>query len=151
MISPVRRLVACGILPLTVALVTGCQREVGGRALLPDPPKDQPKLSSYEPASPYRQLGPGVLSRKLFDATGSAEAVEAVDLLVAPGQRAGNVSLPGAAVFEVRAGSGLVTTSGKKEDVKIGSTFALSQGASFTLENTGDVPMTIRVFIITAH
>ena len=151
MSSPVRMLLAWGILGLTAALVTGCQGELGGRTLLPEPPKDQVKLSSYEPVSPYRQLAPGVLSRKVFDATGAGHAVETLDLLIAPGQRASDVSLPGGAVFEVRTGNGAVTTSGKKQDVKTGSTFALPQGASFTLENTSDVPMTIRVFVITAR
>jgi len=149
MSSSVRMLLACGIVVLTAALVTGCERE--GRTLLPDPPKDRPGLSSYEPASPYRQLGPGVLSRKVFDAAGAVAdpAVEVLDLLVAPGQRAADVSLPGGAVFEVRAGNGVLTTSGMKEDLKTGSMFVVSQGARFTVENTGDVPVTMRVFVIT--
>jgi hypothetical protein len=141
-----------GILVLTATLVIGCQGYSGGRALLPEPPKDQLKLSSYEPASPYRQLAPGILSRKVFDAPDAADhAVGVLDLFIAPGHRASDVALPGGAVFEVRTGHGALTTSGNKQEVKTGSTFAVSQGASFTLENTGDVPMTIRVFVITAR
>lgn len=81
--------------------------------------------------------------------TRPAPAVEVLDLLVAPGQRAADVSLPGGAVFEVRAGNGVLTTSGMKEDLKTGSMFVVSQGARFTVENTGDVPVTMRVFVIT--
>lgn len=152
MSRPVRTPVVCGMLVLTAVLVMGCRGDLGGRTLLADPPKDRLKLSSYEPMSPYGQLAPGVLSRKVFATSDAANhAVETLDLLIAPGQRASDVSLPGGAVFEVRAGHGMVATGGKKQDVKTGSTFAVSQGAAFTLENTGNVPMTIRVFVITAR
>src|SRR5215470_8153837 len=146
------RILLCAIVTLTAALVVGCQADAGGRSLLAEPAKDQLKFSSYEPAHPYRQLVPGILSRKIFDAPGSAEyAVEALDLLIAPGQRASNVALPGGAVLEVRSGSGVVTSGGKRQDVKTGSTFAVSQGASFEVENTDDMPLTFRAVVITAR
>jgi hypothetical protein len=63
--SPGRTLRVCGILALTTALATGCQALGGGRSLLGDPPKDQAKLSSYEPAEPYRQLAPLISENKL--------------------------------------------------------------------------------------
>jgi len=149
--SSVRILLASGLLAITATLGTGCQR--GGRSLLPDPPTDQPRLSSYEPTNPYRQLAPGLLSRKIFDAPAAAAdaAVEVLDLLIAPGQGATDVRLLGGAVFEVRAGSGVLTTGGKRQDVKTGSTFAVPQGTSFTVENTGELPITLRVFVITAR
>jgi mannose-6-phosphate isomerase-like protein (cupin superfamily) len=142
----------CSALSFTLALALGCQGAPGGRTLLPEPPKENVAFSPYEPASPYAQLAPGLLARKVFDAaSATGYNVEVLDLLVAPGQRATDVSLAGAAVFEVRAGNGALSRGGTTEEVKTGSTFALSQGTSFSLENRGELPITVRVFVITAN
>ena len=140
-------------LVLTLLLQTACggmyQTGADGTGLLPGPPAGELKPSKYQPENPYLQLAPGLLTRTLFEAaSGTGYRVEVRDLLVGPGQRTSNLSLSGAAVFEVRSGSAVITTAGKPQEVRMGSAFALSEGASFMIENKADSPFTMRVHLL---
>lgn len=147
--------VAAPLALLTAMLQLGCQalsgRSADGVGLLPPPPKGQPPLSKYQPDKPYVPLAPGVLTRTVYQTTnGQAHRIEVRDLLVGPGRSSSSVTLPGAAVFEVRSGSGLVTTAGKRQEVATGATFLLSEGEAFTIENKTDLPITMRVHVFVA-
>lgn len=133
---------ACGGIYRTGADETG---------LLPGPQPGDVKFSKYQPENPYTQLAKGLLTRTVFKvASGAGYRVDVLDLLVGPGQRTSNVSLPGPAVFEVRSGNAVITTAGKPQEVRMGSAFALSEGARFAIENKADSAFTIRVHMFMA-
>jgi len=98
----------------------------------------------------YRQLVPGLLARSRFttDATGNRR-VELWDLLVGPGLRSGAAMLPGAAVLEVRGGTGRIVIAGKEQDLRSGTTLTVPEQASFQLVNTRtDLGLSIRATVI---
>ncbi len=107
-------------------------------------------FSAYTPQQSYRQLVPGLLTQTAYVADkGGRYGVEIWDLLVGPGKKSGAAKLPGAAVFEVRSGQGVVTVAGKSRDVRIGATFAVDEAEEFTIENRSpDAGMAIRVTLI---
>ncbi len=136
--------------------ITGCknwsQRGAKGIGLLPKASPGETKFSSYRPKNPYAKLAPDIATRTLFETTsGSGYRVEVRDLLVGPGKRTETVSLPGAAVFEVRSGSGLMTVGGKPRELSLGSTFALSEGETFSIENKSTDAIAMRVHLFNAQ
>jgi hypothetical protein len=99
----------------------------------------------------YRQYTRGLLARTVFTAEESESpyVVEIWDFLVGPGVKSDTVSLPGAAVFEVRSGSGSITINKEPRQVRIGSTLALDEGRAFDLANNmKDQAIVIRATII---
>jgi hypothetical protein len=111
-----------------------------------------PQTCAGQLENPYQQLVPGLLTRTLFTASsGAGFRVEVRDLLVGPRQTTSPVSLPGAAVFEVRSGSGLVTLAGDSQEVQPGSSFALSEGGEFAIKNETAVPLIIRAHLFLAE
>ncbi len=140
---------------LVVLLQTACggmyQTGADGTGLLPGPPPGEVKFSKYQPENPYTQLAKGLLTRTVFEAaSGAGYRVEVWDLLVGPRQTSSEVTLPGAAVFEVRSGIALITSAGKSLEVRAGSAFSLSEGASFAIENKAESPFSIRVHVFKA-
>lgn len=139
-----------------VLLTAGCQfwqqRGPKGTGLLPKPADDEKRFSSFQPANPYAQTAPGLLSRIVFEAPGLPGLhIEVRDLLIGPAQRAESIKLPGTQVAEVRAGTGAVTIDGQRQQIQPGSTFAIPDGKSFTVENTTNEAIQIRVHIIRAE
>jgi quercetin dioxygenase-like cupin family protein len=111
-----------------------------------------PQTRAGQLENPYQQLVPGLLTRTLFIApSGIGFQVEVRDFLVGPRQTTSLVSLPGAAIFEVRSGSGIVSLAGDSQEVQPGSTFALSEGGEFAIKNEADVPLTIRAHLFMAE
>ncbi|MCI0557092.1 MAG: hypothetical protein MN733_01245 [Nitrososphaera sp.] len=105
-----------------------------------------------QPGNFYEQLAPGLLTRTLFTASSGTDfSIEVRELLFGPGQRTSQVSLPGAAVFEVRSGEGIVTVSEQPQKIQPGSTFALSEGETFQIENEANTPITMRVHLFMAE
>ncbi len=136
--------------------ITGCknwsQRGAKGIGLLPKASPGETKFSSYRPENPYGKLASGIATRTLFVASSATGyRVEVRDLLVGPGKSTEAVSLPGAAIFEVRSGSGVMTVGGKQRELRLGSTFALSEGESFSIENKGTDAIAMRVHLLGAQ
>ena len=136
--------------------MAGCQsweqRGPKGRGLLAKAADDEKGFSSFQPANPYAQMAPGLLSRTVFEAPGPPGThIEVRDLLIGPGKRADNIQLPGAQVADVRAGSGAVTIDGQRQEIKAGSTFAIPDGKTIAVENTASEAIQIRVYIIRAQ
>jgi len=133
-----------------VVFQSGCQTD--GVGLLPGPPAGELKFSEYKPESPYTELVPGLLTRTVHPAdSGAGYRVEVRDFLVGPAQRTSQASLPGPAIFEIRSGGGLITAGGKSTEVRVGSTLAVPEGEAFTIENKGDVAITVRVHLFVAN
>jgi hypothetical protein len=102
------------------------------------------------PRDAYRPYAPGLLARTVYLAgkAGRVE-VELWDLLVGPGKKTGLVSLPGAAVLDVRSGGGAVAVGGKTVELRMGATLAIDEGQGFTLENrVPDGALTIRAIVV---
>jgi len=137
----------------SLLLSSGCgtSQENEKTPLLPEAGADERNFSPDQPKSPYVEAAKGLLTRTVFetDAPGDLH-IEVRDLLVGPGQTTASVSLPGAAVFEVRLGSGTVIVNGKAREIQTGATMAVSEGESFVIENKGENPIAIRVHLIRA-
>ena len=76
--------------------------------------------------------------------------IEVRDLLIGA-RRTENIKLPGTQVAEVRAGSGAIIIDSARQEIKAGSTFAIPDGKSFTVENTTSEAIQIRVHVIRAE
>ncbi len=136
-----------------VLLTSGCQkwqqRGQKGTGLLPKAADDEKNFSPFQPANPYAQTAPGLLSRKVFDAPGpTGMHIEVQDLLVGPTQRAENIKLVGTLVLDVRSGSGVVIIDGQRQQLKPGSTFTIPDGKSFTVENTTNEAIQLRAYVV---
>jgi hypothetical protein len=141
---------------LLVLCSTACtswnQRGAKGVGLLPKAGTGEQHFSNYEPSNPYVQLGEGIYYRKRYEGAGPAGLrVEVRDLLVGPSQHSAKVSLPGAAICEVNSGSGVLTSGDQPQELRSGATFALPEGASFSIENKSDTPISIRVHLLRAE
>jgi len=138
---------------LSLFLSSGCgtSQENEKTPLLPEAGPDERNFSPDQSKSAYVEAGKGLLTRTVFetDAPGDLH-VEVRDLLVGPGQTTASVSLPGAAIFEVRLGSGTVVVNDKPRQIQTGATMAVSEGESFVIENKGENPIAIRVHLIHA-
>lgn len=104
------------------------------------------------PATPpgYRQLVSGLLARSRFVADAPAgRRVELWDLLVGPGLRSAEATLPGAAVLEVRGGSGQIVIGGKPQDLRSGVTLSIPERTSFQVVNSRpDLGLSMRATVI---
>jgi len=143
----------CAVLFFLSLFVSGCEttRESEKTPLLPDAAPDERSFSPTQAKNPYAELSKGLLTRTVFetDAPGGLR-IEVRDLLVGPGQTTASVSLPGAAVFEVRLGSGKIVLDGTARNLQTGATIAVSEGQSFVIENLEENPIAIRVHLIRA-
>jgi len=101
----------------------------------------------------YQQLVPGLLARTRFAAHATADRrVELWDLLVGPGMRSAEATLPGGAVLEVRGGSGRIIMGGQEQKLRSGTTLSISDRTSFQLVNArNDLGLSIRATVIIAR
>ena len=127
-------------------LLAGCQADTGGRALL-RPSLGPVTLSDYRPDRPFEPKASNLLARTLFsERTPSGVRIEVHELLVGPKLTTASTSLTGAAVFDIRAGSGAITRSGKAQGIKAGATLALGEGEVFAITNSGDTPLVVAAY-----
>jgi hypothetical protein len=129
--------------------VSGCGEGSRGVELL-TPPPDQMQISEYQPENPYVQTEAGPLSRPAFSTKAGGYAIEVRDILVGPGQKASDVAMTGAGVFEVREGGGTVTIGEQAREVAAGATFAVSEGEKLQIEARGG-PMILRAYLFKAQ
>jgi mannose-6-phosphate isomerase-like protein (cupin superfamily) len=138
---------------LSVLAQGGCKQtqQAEKTPLLPEAGPNEQQLSPYQPQNPYTELGKGILTRTVFETdAGSGLRVEVRDLLVGPGQSSASVSLPGAAVFEVRLGSGTLAVGGASQELRTGSTLHVAEGQAFVINNKAETPIAIRVYLVRA-
>jgi hypothetical protein len=139
-----------------LTLLTGCktwtERGAKGIGLLPKAAPGEQHFSSYQPTNPYIQLGEGILYRKMFEAPGpTGVRIEVRDLLVGPRKHTAKVNLPGAAICEVRSGSGVLTSGDQPQQLRPGATFSLPDDAMFSIESNSNDPISIRAQLIRAE
>ncbi len=135
---------------LALTFLTGCVKK--GVELLPPPPAGEILASPYQPENPYTQLAQGLFTRTMYtEASGTGYRVEVLDLLVGPGQRTSEASLAGAAILEFRSGNGALNAGGKRQEFAARSTFVLSEGQVFVIENNAEIRATIRAYVYSAR
>ena len=144
-----------GLLALLLSAF-GCQkwqqRGPKGTGLLQTAAASEKNFSLFQPADPYAQTDPGLLSRRVFDAPGpTGTHVEVRDLLVGPAKRTGNVPIAGTLLCEVRSGRGVASVDGLRQNLVTGSVFTVPAGKSFTLENSSNEAIQIRAYVIRAE
>jgi hypothetical protein len=112
------------------------------------------QLAAGEPRDAYRSFAPGLLVRTRFAAPADKDArhaMEVWDVMVGPGKASEKARLPGAAVIEVRSGTGVLRVSDKPHELRAGATASIDDGADFTLTNSDkDAPLILRVTLIRA-
>ncbi len=138
-------------LPLLASVgLAGCAW-TDGRGLVPRPSTDAVQYASYAPSDrPFLPVAAGVASRTAFEtATGAGYHLTVADLVVAPSEQPRLIPLVGAAVVEVRSGTGLVTVGGKTTPASPGTMFAVSEGEGLGVQARG-APMTLHVHVYRA-
>jgi quercetin dioxygenase-like cupin family protein len=138
------------LLPVLCGAVSDCRRDAPqGGGPLPPPKGDLPPQDRIQ--TPFTEAAPGVFTRTVYRTAASPTlTVEVRDLEIAPGKRAEDVALPGAAVLEVRSGTATARVGGERRDVTAGAVLSLSQGTPLAFENHGDVTLSIRLFVVGA-
>lgn len=139
---------------LICAAIGGCQLE-SERQKTELPPEAAPgvqNFSDYQPKNPYAQISPTLLSRTILQTNGPPGIViEFRDLYVPPGKTAENIAFPGAATMEVLYGEGKMTSLNNSLDIRVGTTWAISQGDSLSLVSAGEIPLIVRARIFAAQ
>jgi hypothetical protein len=85
----------------------------------------------------YERYAAGLLARSVFQAIDPQRRyrAEVWGLLVGPGQRSEEVSLPGDAVLLVRAGRGMISINGKNQELALGRAVTVQRSDKFLIEN----------------
>lgn len=113
-----------------------------------------PNFSSYVPSEPYRILASGLLARVFSDSSIDGLRIQIVDALIGPNQQTEGVALLGPSTHLVLSGSGQVTYAEAgviiEKKFQPGSSWTLSSGQAFRIENQGEHHVDIRIRIITA-
>jgi hypothetical protein len=123
----------------------GCGEGSRGVALLAPPP-ERIQLSQSRADRPFVATPAGLAERLTFTATDDGYRIDVRDILVAPGQKAVDVEMPGAAIVEVREGGGIATIGGRERPLTMGATFTLSQGDRARVEARGG-PLILRAHV----
>lgn len=137
---------------LVFALATsGCRGEArDDRGPLPRPAAGLPAQDSVR--QPFTEVAPGVFARTAFRTEPRPGLrVEVRDIEVAPGKTADGLAFPGAVIIEIRNGKGSGRVAGKSRDIAPGDIVAQSQGDPIVIDNSGTVPLSVRVYVIGAR
>ncbi len=136
----------------TLILAAGCRTvsdQASTQALPPIPP-GATNFSDYEPDHPYGPSGDGVAERWVFTApSDEGYTVEVRDFLVSPRQPKATLALAGAAVLEVRQGSGEGTVGEEKVELRPGTVFTVDTGTPLYV-SASDEPLALRAWIVSA-
>jgi hypothetical protein len=142
----------CAILLFTVA---GCSRRPTSEridvktALLPEIAGDDKAFSGYQPGKGYAATDNSLLTRTVFQAAAAAGTrIEVRDWKLAAGKQTTPMTLPGAAFIEVRSGSGTLQSGDQRQELQLGAIIPISQDQSFTITNSSQFILTMRVYVI---
>lgn len=118
---------------------------------LPPPPPGEVHFSEYQPDNPFLPWKDGVAGRSVYktdepEHPGGLE-VEVRDFLVASAWSDAELAIGGAAVFEVRQGSGEAKVDGKTIELHPGTVFTVSEGEKLQVI-PGSEPLTFRTWIV---
>jgi hypothetical protein len=134
-------------------LLLGCGPQPASEKteLLPEATASERNFSPYQPKSPYTQISANLLERQIFQAAGpQGMTIKILDLFIPGTKTADNISLPGAAVLDVKYGAGRLLSTGSPLNLSIGTTTSVAQGASLSIQNTAELPLIIQARVIVA-
>jgi hypothetical protein len=119
----------------------------------PTPAIDRTQLAPDALENPFKQYAPGLLARTIYKAEQTDDLdIDIWELLVGPGMKSEAAKLPGAAVAEVRSGTGVATIGGKSQDLKSGAGFSIPDDEAFQVENRSkEDGLSLRVVLIRSH
>jgi hypothetical protein len=140
-------------LVLLLSLLAGCGGEPGleKTELLPEASARETNFSPHQPKIPYTQISANLLERQIFQTDGpQGLTVKILDLYIPATKTADNISLPGAAVLEVKYGEGRLVLAGNPLNLSQGTTTSVAQGASFSFQNAGELPLVVQARVIVA-
>jgi hypothetical protein len=139
----------CVVSLATIGCKAYMERGAKGIGLLPRPADAEQHLSTYRPRDPYSQLAPGLLARTVYQTAGPpGTRVAVTDYLIGPKQHTSSITLPGAAICEVRSGDGIVRVASTEQKATSGTTFAIPQGTAVEFESTSGLPLAIQLHLI---
>ena len=133
-------------------------------SLLPEAATDAKNFSNYQPGRPYSVAGT-VLARTVFQANAPSGSpanalagsptnapggyhVEVLDWAIPPRKETGTTTLPGAAFFEVRSGSGTLVIGKQRQKLGPGATFSASEGQPVEIKNGGESLLHLRIYMV---
>ena len=138
---------------LLLSFLVGCrgEPELEKTELLPEAGANETNFSPYQPKIAYAQISPNLLERQIWQVAGpQGITIKVLDLYIPATKTADNVSLPGAAVLDVKYGEGRLVSSGNTLDLSLGKTTSVAQGASLSIQSTGELPLIIRARVLVA-
>lgn len=122
-----------------------------GRGLLPPPQAQSGPIAGTPPKHVFERDTTGAFSRTVFSATSAHWHVTARDITVPPHQQTLERQLSGAALIEVNAGVGTATVGGVPTTLVSARRFTVAAGAPFSIANSGDQELAIRLYVIGAQ
>jgi hypothetical protein len=153
-----RAVIAPLILLMVILLVSGCarrpkqERVLEKTSLLPPSAAGEKNFSSYQPHSPFTPAAGSLLTRKIFETdAGAGYHIQVLDWKLPPAKQSESTPLSGGAFCDVRSGTGALTVGDQKRELKLGATFSIDQGRAFTIANTGNSPLNMRLYLVTAR
>jgi mannose-6-phosphate isomerase-like protein (cupin superfamily) len=138
---------AAALMALVIAV--SCAASGNGKGLLPAVNPSTVSPSSYQPEQPFTAQSDGALARPVFRTDGaSAYRADIRDVLVPPGKST-TLAHDGIVVVDTREGTGMATVQDRPIELTAGKTFGISQGQTARVQNTGQTPLVLRVYIVT--
>ena len=134
---------------VALVIAVSCAAGGSGKGLLPAINPATVSPSSYQPEQPFAAQSDGALARAVYRTDGAAPyRTEIRDVLVPPGKST-TLAHDGIVVVDTREGAGVATVQDRPIELTAGKTFGLSQGQTARLQNTGQTPLVLRVYIVT--
>ena len=99
----------------------------------------------------FKFISPNLLSETLFEGRNNAVAISIKNFIIGPQLHAQNIKLDGACILEVRSGEGVLVTKNQKNELRVGSTLQLVEQQEFSIRNTSNLPLAIRVVFLQAR
>jgi hypothetical protein len=121
-------------------------------SLLPEIASDDKAFSGYQPANAYAATGNVVIARTVFQTDAAPGThIDVRDWKLPAGKQTTAITLPGAAFIEVRSGSGTLQAGGQNRELPLGAIVPVSQDQSFTVTNSGQFTLAMRVYVVTGR
>lgn len=149
-----RRLLFCGLAALmSIAASAQDQEQLAaeGGGPLPEPTNLPATLGGTPPPNPFVQEASGVFSRVVFETDEDPNFTITIrDYSFPPDGQPHNVTLPAAALLQLRGQLPEIGLAGQQVKLTAGARTVLPAGAGLTVTNTGEQAAVVRAVILEA-